>query len=176
MTKRPIVCSVLLLASAGLFAKAPELDPHLTYNVNKAQSRLEFFVKATFAKVNAVFPSYEVEFQAPTPRFENASLSIAADAASVTTGSSDRDKLIKGNPQKFTMEGDFTLRGVTKPVKVQLTVQPYDSRNLELEGEFAINRRDFGMTYKMGLNKISETIRLRFDLYLQGTTGGVPIT
>jgi polyisoprenoid-binding protein YceI len=87
-----------------------------------------------------------VEFQAPTPRFEDASLSITADAASVTTGSSDRDKLIKDNPQKFTMEGDFTLRGVTKPVKAQLTVQ------------------------------ISKTIRVRFDLNLQRTTGGVPIT
>src|SRR4029077_1426710 len=73
------------------------------------------------------------------------------------------------NPLKFSMEGDFTLRGVTKPVTFQLTVDPQGNQHGHLYADLSFDRREFGMTYNMPFNRIADSVRVRFDLEVQGT-------
>jgi polyisoprenoid-binding protein YceI len=186
---------VLILSSAGLFGQRRQLDPQLKYNVIKPESRVEFFVHSTFADIDGVFSSYQVEFKVPTPRFEDISFTMNVAAPSVHTGSGTKDKMVKGkhffwaekypfitfvskgivpdpsNPLKFCMEGDFTIRGVTKPVTLQLTLGPQGNQHGHLYADLSFDRREFGMTYNMPFNRISDSVRVRFDLDVQGTVG-----
>ena len=191
--RRPAVFGIVLILSAGVFAQQRQLDPRLRYNVVKPESRIDFFVHSTFGDVDGVFGAYEAEFKVTTPRFEDLSLTMKVTASSVHTGSSSKDKMVKGknffwvekypyilfasrrivpdpaNPLKFSMEGDFTLRGVTKPVTLQLTVDPQGSLHGHLYADWSFDRREFGMTYNMPFNRISDSVRVRFDLDVQGT-------
>src|SRR6266481_9073516 len=193
MMKLPVVGIVLILASAVLLAQQ-RLNPELKYIVSPSESQVEFHVHSTFAEVNGVFSSYKAEFKVPTPRFEDISFSIEVGAASVRTGNGAKDKMVKGerffwvqkhssitfvskhitrdagDPLKFAMEGDFTIRGVTKPVTLQLTLQPDGKQRAHLYADLSFDRREFGMTYNMPLNRISDSVRVRFDLYVQGTS------
>src|SRR6478672_1290446 len=127
---------VLMLSLALMFA---QLDPRLVYEVVKANSRVEFFVDATLGEIDGVFSSYDVEFKASTLRFEDSSFRLEVASQSVRSGNDGKDKMIKGqhffwverypsitfvsrqivadsgNPRKFAVPGDLTIRGVTKP-------------------------------------------------------------
>jgi polyisoprenoid-binding protein YceI len=188
----PAVGFTLILVSAELFAQTPQLDPELKYIVHPKKSRVEFFVHSTLADVDGVFSQWQAEFKVPTPRIEDSTLTLQVSAGSVSTGSGSKDKLIKGenffwvqrypymsfvstritrdaaNPLKFTMEGNFTLRGITKPVTMQLTLDPQGNRHGQVYGDLSFDRREFGMTYKMPFNHISDSVRVRFDLDVQG--------
>jgi polyisoprenoid-binding protein YceI len=192
MRKSPLAALLLLILSAVLSAKLANPDLNAAYKVNKTKSRVEFLVHSFFADINGVFSSYQVALRAPTPRVEDMSLSINADAVSVQLGSSDKDKTIRGqhffwvakyptivlvsrrivadpgNPSRFKMDADFTLRGVTKPVIVQLLLEPGDVGHRRLRGELSFDRRAFGMTYNMPFNHISDSVQMRFDLAMEG--------
>ena len=192
MRKRRLLGLPLLISSAVLSAKVSDLDPHVAYKVNKTKSRVEFFVHSSFADIDGVFSSFQVALRTPTTQFEDMSLTIKADAASIRTGNSDKDKMIRGqhffwvekyptitlvsrriaadpgSPLRFQMEGDFTLRGVTKPVTVQLVLDPAGSGHRRLHGVLFFDRREFGMTYNMPFNRISDSVQVRFDLDFEG--------
>lgn len=183
----------LILTCGALLAQPRQLDPQLKYIVNPAKSRVEFFVHSTLADVNGVFSRWKAEFKVPTPRMEDVAFTLHVVSASVSTGSGSKDKLIKGkhffwiqkypsidfvstkitadpgDPLKFTMAGNFTMRGVTKPVTVRLTLDPQGNHHGTVEGDMAFDRREFGMTYKMPFNRISDSVRVSFNLDVQGT-------
>src|SRR5262249_22499185 len=143
---------------------------------------------------HGTFSSYQAEFKAPTRRFEDISFTINVASSSVHTGSGKKDKIVRGNhffwvekypsinfaskriiadpgsPLKFGMEGDFTIRGITKPVTLHLTVDAQGDRHAHLYGDLSFDRREFGMTYNMPFNRISDSVRVWFDLDVQGTT------
>jgi polyisoprenoid-binding protein YceI len=183
----------VILTCAALLAQTPQLDPQLKYIVNPKMSRVQFFVHSTLSDVEGVFSNWKAEFKVPTPRVEDASLTLHVVSSSVSTGSGSKDKLIKGenffwiqkypsidfvstgitgdpgNPLKFTMQGNFTMRGVTKPVTVNLTLDPQGNHHGTVDGVMAFDRREFGMTYKMPFNRISDSVRVSFNLEVQGT-------
>lgn len=68
----------------------------------------------------------------------------------------------------FTVTGDLTLRGVTKPVtaKVKLTGTENDrSGNVRVgfAGSATINRRDWGVHWGATLGMVSKTVTVTFD-------------
>jgi polyisoprenoid-binding protein YceI len=67
------------------------------------------------------------------------------------------------------MNGNFTMRGVTKPVTLQMTLDPHGNQHGTVYADMSFDRREFGMTYKMPFNRISDSVRVRFDLDVQGT-------
>jgi polyisoprenoid-binding protein YceI len=182
-----------ILLCAVLLAQTPQLDPALKYVVNHQQSRVEFFVHSTLSDVEGFFSTWKAEFKVPTPKIDDATLILKVISSSVSTGSRSKDKLIKGenffwiqrypsidfvstkitadpgDPLKFIMDGNFTMRGVTKPVTVRLTIDPQGNHHGTVDGDMSFDRREFGMTYKMPFNRISDSVRVRFNLDVQGT-------
>jgi polyisoprenoid-binding protein YceI len=53
---------------------------------------------------------------------------------------------IKKQVEGHTIEGDLTLRGVTKRISFPATINATDSQ-INAKAEFSINRKDFGITY-----------------------------
>jgi len=62
-------------------------------------------------------------------------------------------------PGEYTITGDLTLHGVTKPVKAPATLSFSDS-GFTLNSKFAIDRSEFGMNF--GADAIENTVSLTF--------------
>lgn len=58
----------------------------------------------------------------------------------------DATALKKESEGKYTISGNFTLRGVTKNISFPATVSQ-NGDSVKLEAEFNINRKDFGIVY-----------------------------
>lgn len=184
------MCVLLICATVGV--ASPLQDDQSRYVV-KTSSKIEFHSSSTFAKVVGVFHSWEANMKMPADKFADASLVLEIEAASVTTGSGLRDKEVKGknffaveehpkirfasksiiadsSPSKFHMDGELTIRGITQPVSVSITFLRQDDGHQWVDGSFSFNRRDFGMTHNVPLDKIANTVLVQFHL---DTVGGV---
>jgi polyisoprenoid-binding protein YceI len=182
----------VLLICATVAVASPLQDDQSRYVV-KTSSKIEFHASSTFAKVVGVFHSWEANMKMPAEKFADASLVLEIEAASVTTGSGLRDKEVKGknffaveehpkirfasksiiadsSPSKFHMDGELTIRGITQPVSVSITFLRQDDGHQWVDGSFSFNRRDFGMTHNVPLDKIANTVLVQFHL---DTVGGV---
>ena len=131
-----------LLVSLGLtLALVPKPVPDRVIVIEKRNSKIAFHASATFTKVTGVFQDWNADFTLKSDTLENASLLLEIQAGSVHTGSGFKDREVKGknffnvtqspeiefvsdgvlpdpDPHKFTMTGNLTLRGITRPVTV----------------------------------------------------------
>jgi polyisoprenoid-binding protein YceI len=176
----------VLLVCATVSMASPLQDEQSRYVV-KTGSKIEFHASSTFAKVVGVFHSWEANMKMPADKFADASLVLEIDAASVSTGSGLRDKEVKGKnffavqdhpqirfaskaitadsgPSKFHMDGELTIRGITQPVSVSITLLRQDDGHEWVDGSFSFNRRDFGMTHNLPFDKIANTVLVQFHL------------
>ena len=73
----------------------------------------------------------------------------------------------------WTITGDLTIKGVTRPVSVLFEYtgsakDPYGNVRIGFEGEAAINRKDWGLTWNAALETggvmVSDKIKLEFDV------------
>ena len=185
---------MLLFFGAGSLASAvPDDDSRY---VMKTGSKIEFHASSTFAKVVGVFHSWEANMRMPADKFADASLVLEIEAGSVTTGSGVRDKEVKaknffavqehpkihfasksivsdGAPTKFHMDGELTMRGITQPVSVSITLLRQDDGHEWIDGSFSFNRRDFGMTHNLPFDKIANTVLVQF--HLDTVNGTAPV-
>ncbi len=188
MKRMLAVCTLLVFASVSLPAQSQDEQ---TRTVVKTDSRIEFHASATFEKVTGVFHSWEADLKMPTDNFAKASLDLEMDSESVTTGSGLRDKETKGknffdvkeypkvtfvsksitadsDPSKFHMDAELTLRGITKPVSVTVTLLPQQNGHQWVDGNFSFNRRDFGMVHNVPFNKVANTVLVQFHFDVAG--------
>jgi polyisoprenoid-binding protein YceI len=176
----------VLLICATVAVASPLQDEQSRYVV-KTSSKIEFHSSSTFAKVVGVFHTWEANMKMPADQFADASLVLEIDAASVTTGSGLRDKELKGknffsvqeHPKirfasktitadgaapKFHMDGELTIREITQPVSVSIAFLRQDDGHEWVDGSFSFNRRDFGMTHNLPLDKIANIVLVEFHL------------
>jgi len=191
---RAVAVCVLLIFATG--AMASPLQVEQSRYVVKTSSKIEFHATSTFAKVVGVFHSWEANMKMPADKFTDASLVLEIDASSVTTGSGLRDKEVKGKnffsvqehpqirfasksisadatPTKYQMVGELTIRGITQPVAVSITLLRQDDGHEWVDGSFSFNRRDFGMTHNLPFDKIANTVLVQFHLDTVNSTAPV---
>jgi polyisoprenoid-binding protein YceI len=189
-TIRAIGAGILLIFAAG--SLSARLNDDSSRYVVKTDSLIEFRASATFAKVVGVFHAWEADLKMPGGKFDDAALVLEIDADSVATGSGTKDKEIKGknfffvkehphirfvsksvtpdgDPTKFHMEGELTLRGITQPVSVAIVVRPKEEAHQRIDGQFSFNRREFGMVHNVPFNKVANTVEVNFQLEVQNT-------
>jgi polyisoprenoid-binding protein YceI len=185
---RALGACILLIFMAVSLAARPQDDQ--THTVVKSDSRIEFHTTSTFGKTVGVFHSWDANLKMPTDNFGDASLSLEIEAASVSTGSGLRDKEAKGknffnvkeyptirfvsnsiapdaDASKLHMEAGLTMRGITKPVSVNIILHAQENGLQRIEGDFSFDRREFGMTHNVLFDKIANTVLVRFHLDIQ---------
>jgi polyisoprenoid-binding protein YceI len=168
----------------------PRPKPEIVQIVLPEESRIEFHASSTFGKVTGVFHDWRAELKSPEEKFENASLKLEIEAASVKTGSGFRDREVKGknffavkeypeirfvsgkilpdsDPTKFSMQGELTLRGITKPVTVAVIAGPVVKGHEQVEGSFTFNRREFGMTHNPPFNHVADAVNVHIALEVE---------
>jgi len=160
---------VLICSPLGLLAQAA------TWKVDRDHSSVNFSVEhLVISEVDGSFKSFDGELKAAKPDFSDARINFTVDVASVNTGNDPRDKHLRSNdflnaeqfPKmsfkstsltkvsegKYLLEGDLTIRDVTKRVKFNVsyggTVK--DAENKQRAGFKAntyINRFDYNLKW-----------------------------
>ena len=118
--------------------------------------------------------------------------SVSIRTASVSTGTADRDAHLRGedffDSEAFpemtfvstsfdgaTLTGDLTIKGVTKPVSLDVeftgvATDPWGNEKAAFEAEGELNRTDWGLTWNAALERggvlVSEKITLVIDVQL----------
>jgi polyisoprenoid-binding protein YceI len=74
---------------------------------------------------------------------------------------------------EFTVTGDLTIRGITKPVTIDLEYtgaakDPFGNDRIGFEGKAEINRKDWGLEWKAALETggilVGEKVKLELDI------------
>ena len=77
------------------------------------------------------------------------------------------------DPEHYRVSGDLTIKGVTKPVSVDLeftgsAVDPFGNHRIGLEGSTTVNRKDWGVSWNAALEAggvlVSENVTLEFEV------------
>ncbi|MCU1533630.1 MAG: polyisoprenoid-binding protein, partial [Glaciihabitans sp.] len=148
-----------------------------TWTLDPAHSEIAFTVKhLAISKVRGTFEKFDVTIVTAENPDEN-SIVATIDVASVNTRQKDRDNhlrtsdffLAEEHPQitftstkfdvngdDFTVVGDLTLRGVTKPVTLTgelggITTDPYGQTKAGATASTKINRHDYGVSWNQAL-------------------------
>ncbi|GHA43862.1 YceI family protein [Streptomyces purpurascens] len=176
-------------------------DPHLTnltgeWVVDPAHSRIGFSVRhAMVTTVRGCFLEYEsrLYFDARDPARSRADITLFT--SSVDTGVEQRDAHLVGRDfldaatyprmrftstgveqagaDLFRMSGELTIKGVSRPVVLDLTyighvTDPFGYERAGFDGTTTINRSDWGLTYNSRLAEggamVSEKVRLQLDI------------
>ena len=73
-------------------------------------------------------------------------------------------KVTQTGPETLEVDGDFTIRGVSKPEKLLLTVSGKGTGTGEIKGTMAFDRRDYGMSKGIPFVTIADRIEVTVDL------------
>jgi len=78
---------------------------------------------------------------------------------------------VAGKPLNFEVDGDFTIRGVTKPEKLSLVVFGYGTGTGEIKGTMAFDRKDYGINGSIPFIKIADRVEVTVNLKAKRTSG-----
>lgn len=165
-----------------------------TYDVDPVHSRIAFAVKHLGINfVRGSFTQFEGTLEIPDD-LRDAKVVGVIEAGSVDTGFGMRDEHLRtadffdveNNPvisftsksvttmdqEHVQLAGDITIRGVTKPITLDVEVNgnaidQYGNDRLGLQARSQLNRRDFGMPFNQaprGIMLVANRIELLLDV------------
>jgi len=166
------------------------------WSLDPTHSEIGFKVKhMMFTNVSGKFQKFDATATTEGENFEGAQFEFSADADSVTTGNADRDTHLlspdffnteafpkvsfkstsfeKENEGEYTLKGDFTLHGVTKPIKLDvefggLAKDPWGNLKAGMSVTGKINRKDFGLNWNAALEAggvlVGEEVKFNIEL------------
>jgi polyisoprenoid-binding protein YceI len=73
-------------------------------------------------------------------------------------------KIAQTGPNTFEVDGDFTIRGVTKQEKLTLTVSGIGTGSGDINGTMAFDRKDYGINGSIPLVRIADRVEVTVDL------------
>ncbi|MCU0284353.1 MAG: YceI family protein [Candidatus Nanopelagicales bacterium] len=166
-----------------------------SWAIDPTHTRLGFVARhAMVTKVRGQFDAFAgtITIDAANPSASTANVTV--QLASVNTGSADRDAHlrspdffdvetntemtfvstgVKQEGGQFVMLGDLTIKGVTRPVELELeptgvATDPFGNVRAGFEGETQLSRKDFGLTWNVALEAggvlVSDTIKIQLDV------------
>jgi polyisoprenoid-binding protein YceI len=177
--------------------------PVRTWKIDPSHSAIEFSARhLMITTVKGQFAEFDgtVTFDPAVPATASAQVTIAA--ASITTRSADRDthlrspefldveqfpaisfvstgvEAVAADGTSFTVVGDLSIRGVTRPVHLAASFEgqgtdPWGNARVAFLATTTIDRRDFGLVWNAALEGggvlVSNEIRLTLDVQAIGS-------
>jgi len=182
--------TLCLIASAllpsGSRAQAP------VFEITPIRSSIKFNVEASVA-IEGTFDKWDATLTFTSPDLSTGVLEIKIQAASVDTGSGMKNGKLKGKdffdvqrnplitfrstkivqtgPDTFDVDGDFTIRGVSRPEKLTLTITGKGTGSDTIKGTMAFDRKDYGMNSGIPFIKIANRVEVTVDLGVKRVSG-----
>lgn len=182
--------AVAVLAPAAAIAQIP------TFELIRPESNVGFHVDASVS-LNGIFEKWMAMLKFSTPYVESGVLDIVVDAASVKAGSSVKENKLRGqdffnvkeDPEirfhstkivntardAYRVDGDFTIRGLTKEESLTVTYSPDQPDEGRIRGQLVFDRKQYGMTHGIPLVHIADRVEVNVDMKIHRTSGPRPI-
>jgi polyisoprenoid-binding protein YceI len=181
-----------LLAASALLSPLAQAQAPVFVISPPPQSTIKFSVKASVA-IEGTFDKWDATLTFASPDVTTGVLDIKIQASSVNTGSGMKDGKLKGKdffdaehdplitykstkivqtgPNTFDVPGTFTIRGVSKPETLTLTVSGVGTGSGTIKGTMAFDRKEFGMNSGIPFIKIADRVEVDIDLTGKRTSG-----
>jgi len=162
------------------------------FAITPEESKITFYVKASVA-LEGTFDKWNATLTFTSPDVSTGVLAIKIQADSVNTGSGMKDgklkskdffnvkqdplitfvsnKIVQTGPDTFDLQGDFTIRGVTKPETLTLKVTGAGTGSGEIKGTMAFDRKDYGMNKGIPFVTIADRVEVTVDLKAKRISG-----
>jgi polyisoprenoid-binding protein YceI len=183
--------AVLCLLASSVFASVSRAQTP-AFAVVKEDSAIKFSVKASVA-LEGVFDKWDATLTFTSPDVTTGVLDVKIQADSVNTGSGMKDgklkskdffdvktdpmitflskKIVQTGPDTFDVVGAFTIRGVTKPETLKLTVSGKGTGTGEVNGTMAFDRKDYGMNSGIPFIRIADRVEVTANLKAKRVSG-----
>jgi polyisoprenoid-binding protein YceI len=160
--------------------------------ITPEESSIKFSVKASVA-IEGTFDKWDATLTFASPDVSTGVLDVKIQADSVNTGSGMKDgklkskdffdakqdplitflsrKIVQTGPGTFEVDGDFTIRGVTKTESLTLTVSGAGTGSGTIKGTMAFDRKDYGMNSGIPFIKIADRVEVTVDLKAKRVSG-----
>ena len=73
-------------------------------------------------------------------------------------------KIVQTGPESFDVPGTFTLRGVSKPETLTLTISGHGTGSGTVNGTMVFDRRDFGFNKGIPFIKIADRVEVTVNM------------
>ena len=80
-------------------------------------------------------------------------------------------QVVQTGPETFDVPGTFTIRGVSKPETLPLTISGQGTGLSEITGTMAFDRKDFGMTHGIPFLHVADRVEVRVNLQATRVSG-----
>ena len=187
-----ILASILLLSTS----RAQAADEVPIFKVTPVERAIAFDVKASVA-IKGSFDKWDASLTFTSADVSSGILDIKIQADSVDTGSGMKNNKLKGKnffdvtnnptitfhskkivqtgPDTFDVDGDFTIRGVSKAEKLTLKVEGAGTGSGTINGTMAFDRKQYGMNSGIPFIKIADRVEVAVKLKVTRVSGP-PVT
>ena len=162
----------------NLTEKKTETTTSTKWTSDPVHTEITFKVKhMMITNVTGIFKDFTIEANTPDDTFDKAEVTFRGKLASITTGNEQRDAHLRSadffdveNNEELifkstnytksgddsTLEGDITIRGVTKPITLDVEFNgiqkdPWGSIRAGFSVKGRLNRKDFGLMWNTAL-------------------------
>src|SRR6516165_7079732 len=176
--------AILFVLMSALFS-SPSRAQAPVFEIIPVESTIKFHVKAS-TTIAGKFDKWDATLTFTSPDETTGVLEIKIQAASVDTGSGMKNSKLKSKdffdveqnplitfkstkflttgPRTFEVDGDFTIRGVSNPEKLVLTVSGKGTGSGEIHGAMVFNRKNYGMNKGIPFISIADHVDVNFQL------------
>lgn len=164
------------------------------FKITPVESSVTFEVDAS-VEIKGKFDKWDAALTFTSPDVSTGVLDIKIQADSVDTGSGMKNGKLKGKnffdvkqnpmitfhsnkvvqtgPDTFEVDGDFTIRGVSKAEKLTLKVEGVGTGAGDISGTMAFDRKQYGMNSGIPFIRIAD--RVAVTVKLTATHSGPPV-
>jgi len=166
------------------------------YEVTPVESTIKFGVESS-VPIKGTFDKWNASMKFSSTDVRSGVLDIEIQADSVNTGSGMKNnklkskdffnakdspmitfkstKVVQTGPNTFDLEGDFTIRDVTKSETLTLTDNGKGSTSGSIDGTMAFDRKDYGMNKNIPFIKIANRAEVNVSLKWKRVSGPPPV-
>jgi polyisoprenoid-binding protein YceI len=188
-----LLLTVLLAALFGATVARAQVP---VYAITPVESTIKFGVKAS-VPIEGVFDKWNATLTFTSTELSTGVLDIKIQADSVNTGSGLKNDKLKGKDffdvkqdplitfrstkiiqtgsNTFEVDGDFTIRGVTRPEKLALELERSGDGVGTITGVMAFDRKEYGMNSGIPFIKVADRVEVNVNLRYKRTSGPPPV-
>ena len=180
-----LLCLAIIVV-LSLLAQAQNVP---VFTITPVESTITYYVKAS-VKITGTFEKWDASLTFTSPDVTTGVVDVKIQAASVHSTSKMEDdklkskdgfdpehyplitfhstKIVQTGPDSFDVPGTFTLRGVSKPETLKLTISGHGTGSGTINGTMAFDRRDFGFNKGSGIPFVKIADRVEVTVELRG--------
>jgi polyisoprenoid-binding protein YceI len=152
------------------------------FRITPEESSITFNVGAS-ASIQGTFDTWNANLRFASPDVTSGVLDVEIQAASIETGRGLKNSKLKGGdffdvvdnpsikstveqsgPNSFNVDGNFTIRGVTKPEKLRLLVTGKGTDSGTISATMAFDRKNYAMNSGIPFIRIADRVEVTVSL------------